>query len=54
MSKSEAAGSGSPVVRNAPRTRRAAGKPGCRCNSLAPLLCAKPTNESKSIVQLIL
>src|SRR6516162_129842 len=54
ISSSNFAGSGSPVVFKAPRTRTAAGRPDSKCKSLAPLFAAKPTNDSKSIVQFYL
>ena len=40
---------GSPVTRNAPRTRTAAGMPASRCRSLAPLAAADSINDSNSM-----
>ncbi len=49
MSVSAGAGTGSPVTRNVPRTRVAAGIRDSKCRSLAPLAAAALMNDSKSI-----
>src|SRR5436190_18132858 len=54
ISRSNLAGTGSPVVFNDPRTRTAAGRPDSKCRSLAPLFAARLTNDSKSIAQFYL
>src|ERR1043165_7449397 len=46
ISRRSGAATGSPAVRNDPRTRKAAGNPGSRWRSLAPFDRASPINAS--------